>query len=133
MKMLSNMLENTDDLTEEIKNLELETTDIQGQAAKMVERNAKVVQNQETYQTHYDELVTRYEELQRKLLEKQRTLQLKRKQSADVKLFVELLNKQEHTVTEFDEKLFNTLIEKMVIYKYKKVEVYFKNGQVIEI
>ena len=32
-------------------------------------------------------------------------------------------------VAEFDEKLFNTLIEKMIIYKNKKVEVHFKNGQ----
>ena len=36
-------------------------------------------------------------------------------------------------IVEFDEKLFNTLIEKMIIYKNKKVEVHFKNGQVIEI
>ena len=125
------MLENTDDLTEEIQNLELEMADIGEQAERMVERNDKVVQNQELYQEEYDELVIRCEDLQRKLLEKQSALQLKRKQSADVKLFVELLAKQERMITEFDEKLFNTLIEKMIIYKDKKVELHFKNGQVI--
>ncbi|EHI69948.1 recombinase family protein [Streptococcus ictaluri] len=133
MKLLIKMLENTDKLTETIKNLEREMADIGEQAEKMVERNAKVIQNQEMYQAEYDRLVTRYEELQSLLLEKQSTLQLKRKQSADVKLFVDLLAKQEHMVTAFDEKLFNTLIEKMVIYKNKKVAVHFKNGQVIEI
>ena len=49
------------------------------------------------------------------------------------KLFIELLTKQEHMVTAFDEKLFNILVEKMVIYTKDKVEVHFKNGQVIEI
>jgi hypothetical protein len=33
----------------------------------------------------------------------------------------------------FNEKLFNTLVEKMVIHTKDKVEVHFKNGQVIEI
>ena len=38
-----------------------------------------------------------------------------------------------NNVTAFDEKLFNTLIEKMVIYKNKKVAIHFKNVRVIEI
>lgn len=46
---------------------------------------------------------------------------------------MELLTKQEHMVTAFYEKLFNILVEKMVIYTKDKVEVHFKNGQVIEI
>ena len=133
MKLLINMLENTDELTESIKNLELEMADMEEQAEKMVHQNTKVIQNQEIYQAEYDRLVTRYEELQSLLLEKQSTRQHKRKQSADVKLFVDLLAQQEHMVTAFDEKLFNTLIEKMVIYKNKKVAAHFKNGQVIEI
>ena len=133
MEMLVKMLENTDDLIESIKTLELEMGDIGEQAEKMVQRNAKVIQNQDLYQKEYDDLVDRYEELQSQFLEKQSTLQLKRKQSADVKMFIELLVKQEHLVTEFNEKLFNTLVEKMIIYTKDKVEVYFKNGQVIEI
>jgi len=48
-------------------------------------------------------------------------------------LFIELLTKQEHMVTAFDEKLFNILVKKMVIYTKDKIEVHFKNGQVIEI
>ena len=50
-----------------------------------------------------------------------------------MKLFIELLAKQEHMVTTFDEKIFNTLIEKIVIHQKDKIEVHFKNGQVIEI
>lgn len=46
---------------------------------------------------------------------------------------MQLLTKQGHMVTTFDEQLFNTLIEKMVIYTKDKIEVYFKNSQVIEI
>ena len=133
MKLLIKMLENTDDLTKEIKNLELEMADIQEQAEKMVQQNTKVIQNQETYQKEYDKLVAKYEELQSQLFKKQSTLQRGRKQSMDVKLFVELLAKQEHMVTVFDEKLFNTLIEKIVIHQKDKIEVYFKNSQAIEI
>ena len=93
----------------------------------------KVIQNQETYQREYDELVAKYEELQSQLLKKQSTLQRGRKQSVDVKVFIELLSKQEHMVTGFDEKLFNTLVEKIIVHTKEKVEVHFKNSQVIEI
>ena len=41
-------------------------------------------------------------------------------------MFIELLSKQEHLVTEFDEKMFNTLVEKMIVYTKDKIEVYFK-------
>ena len=64
------MLENTDNLTETIKNLELEMADISEQAQKMVQRNTKVIQNQETYQAEYDGLVARSENLQSQLFEK---------------------------------------------------------------
>ena len=103
--------------------------DVEKRAEKMVQHNTKVIQNQETYQREYDEIVAKYEELQSQLFKKQSTLQRRRKQSVDVKLFIELLAKQEHMVTTFDEKIFNTLIEKIVI----QIEVHFKNGQVIEI
>lgn len=116
-----------------IKNLELEMDDVEKRAEKMVQHNTKVIQNQETYQREYDGLVAKYEELQSQLFKKQSTLQRRRKQSVDVKLFIELLAKQEHMVTTFDEKIFNTLIEKIVIHQKDKIEVHFKNGQVIEI
>ena len=99
----------------------------------MVQQNMKVIQNQETYQREYDELVAKYEELQSQLLKKQSTLQRGRKQSVDVKVIIELLSKQEHMVTGFDEKLFNTLVEKIIVHTKEKVEVHFKNSQVIEI
>lgn len=107
--------------------------DVEKRAEKMVQHNTKVIQNQETYQREYDGLVAKYEELQSQLFKKQSTLQRRRKQSVDVKLFIELLAKQEHMVTTFDEKIFNTLIEKIVIHQKDKIEVHFKNGQVIEI
>lgn len=124
MKLLITTFENTGELTETIKNLEPEMEDIGEQAEKMIQRNIKVIQNQETYQREYDELVARYEHLQSQLL---------KKQSADVKMFIELLTKQEHLATEFDEKLFNTLVETIIVHTKEKVEVHFKNGQVIEI
>ena len=48
-------------------------------------------------------------------------------------MFIELLSNQEHLVTEFDEKMFNTLVEKMIVYTKDKIEVYFKDSQIIEI
>ena len=133
MKLLVEMLEDVSSLTSEVEVLEQKMLGIQEQVEKLVHNNAKVVQNQEMYQAQYDELVQDYEQVQNELLEKQQAIQLKRKQSADVKMFVELLSKQDKVLTHFDETLFNTLVEHMVLYSNKKVEVHFKNGQVIEL
>ena len=47
-----------------------------------------------------------------------------------MKLFDDLLAKKKHMVTEFDEILFNTLIEKTIIYK--KVAVYFNTVRLLK-
>lgn len=127
------MIENTGDIESEINNLEKEMENIKTEVENLIKQNSSVLQNQESYKIKYDSLVEKYENLQNELLEKRGIIKLKIKQSADLKLFIDFLKKQEQLLINFDDKLFNTLVEKLIIHKDKKVAVEFKNNQVIEI
>ncbi|MGX7087129.1 recombinase family protein [Gemelliphila palaticanis] len=131
--LLIDMIENTGDIESEINNLEKEMENIKIEVENLIKQNSSVLQNQESYKIKYDSLVEKYENLQNKLLEKRGIIKLKIKQSADLKLFIDFLKKQEQLLINFDDKLFNTLVEKLIIHKDKKVAVEFKNNQVIEI
>ena len=61
-------------------------------------------------------------------------ISLRRATKNDLK-FLELLylEKQGELLTEYDTKLFNYLVEKIIIHKGKRVEIHLKNGEVISI
>ncbi|MBF0714990.1 hypothetical protein [Gemelliphila palaticanis] len=102
------IIENAGDIESEINNLEKEMEYIKTEVENLIKQNSSVLQNE--------------------LLEKRGIIKLKIKQSADLKLFIDFLKKQEQLLINFDDKLFNTLVEKLIIHKDKKVAVEFKNN-----
>ena len=46
-------------------------------------------------------------------------------------LFIESLEKQDELPTEYDTKLFNYLVDKLIIHKGKRIEIHLKDGEVI--
>lgn len=129
--MLLLTLEDNESLISEIELLENKLNSIQESIEKLVSKNSRVAQNQILYQKDYDALVDEYYRLEPSLIEKEIKLKQRRKQAVDVKSFMKILEKQGNLVTKFDAKLFNTLVDKLIIYKEKKIEVHFKNSQVI--
>lgn len=56
----------------------------------------------------------------------QREIKLK-----ELKSFIDILKQQEKLDIKYNEKLFNTLVDRLVIYKDKKVDIHFKSEQVL--
>ncbi|MEZ7737299.1 hypothetical protein O3822_06885 [Gemella sanguinis] len=71
--------------------------------------------------------------LEKQLEQKNLDLLNKNKRVRELKIFIDSLEKQDELLTEYDTKLFNYLIDKIIIYKGKRVEIHFKNGEVISI
>ncbi|MGO5139532.1 recombinase family protein [Streptococcus alactolyticus] len=124
-------LENTEELKNDIKTLEFQLLSIQEEVERLVSTNAKVAQSQIIYKQRYDELVETYRKREQEYNDKRDRLQERHRQIKDTKNFIDNLKQQEQLISTFDEKLFNTLVEKIMIYRDKKIEVHFKNGQVI--
>lgn len=99
----------------------------------MIIRNSKIAQDQEEYTRKYNKLIEEYKFLEKQLEQKNLDLLSKNKRVRELKIFIDSLEKQDELLTEYDTKLFNYLIDKIIIYKGKRVEIHLKNGEVISI
>ena len=64
--------------------------------------------------------------LEKQLEQKNLDLLNKNKRVRELKIFIDSLEKQDELLTEYDTKLFNYLVDKIIIYKGKRVEIYLK-------
>ena len=94
----------------------------------LVRENAVKPQDQDIYRMEYVSLSDRYDKLIRKMeimeLEQMNTIQ----QLGEITKFIETLNHQDRLVTEFNELLWESTVDKVEIREEKFVTFTFKNG-----
>ena len=95
--------------------------------------NSKIAQDQEEYTRKYNRLIEKYKLLEKELEQKNLELLNKNKRVRELKIFIDSLEKQDELLTEYDTKLFNYLVDTIIIHKEKRVEIHLKNGEVISI
>ncbi len=126
LECLISVLAKSGQLEDELKTLESQLLSIQEEVEQVV--NGKLTQN---LYPQYDALVKNYHTLQKTYRDKQQVLQERKIKLKALNNFIDILWQQDKLVVAYDEKLFNTLVDKVIIYKDKQVEVHFKNEQVI--
>ena len=120
-------------LDDEIIQLEGKLEEIRADVENLIITNSKIAQNQEEYTIKYNKLIEEYKLLEKELEQKNLDLLSKNKRVRELKLFIDSLEKQDELLTEYDTKLFNYLVDKLIIHKGKRVEIHLKNGEVISI
>ena len=85
------------------------------------------------FERKYNKLIEEYKLLEKELEQKNLELLSKNKRVREQKIFIDSLEKQDELLTEYDTKLFNYLVEKLIIHKEKRVEIHLKNGEIISI
>ena len=120
-------------LDDEIIQLEGKLEDIRTDIEKLIITNSKIAQDQEEYTRKYNKLIEEYKLLEKQLEQKNLDLLNKNKRIRELKIFIDSLEKQDELLTEYDTKLFNYLVDKIIIHKGKRVEIHLKNGEVISI
>ncbi|HEL2325320.1 TPA: recombinase family protein [Streptococcus suis] len=115
------------DLNRQICEVETEIKVVMQMVENLVRENALKPQDQDTYQMEYVNLTDRYD----KLIREMETLELEQmnttQQLGEITKFIETLNHQERLVTEFDELLWESTIDKVEISEEKSVTFTFKN------
>lgn len=91
-----------------------------------------VFSRRKTYQEKYKRYSQEYKELEQKLETLTNSLQKKKSQAKSIKEFIQHLSNRD-LVSEFDEKLWYTMVEKVIIASKEEVDFHFKNGVVISI
>ena len=95
--------------------------------------NARVAQNQADYQSRYNELVSRYDAVKEKYDATMEAVDAKRIKAETLDAFAKTLRSRDAALTEFDEGLWGTLVDCMIVYGKGDVGVTFRDGTEIRI
>lgn len=118
----------TDGLEKKMKELDTEIEVVSEMVSKLVSDNALIPQDQDTYQEKYKNLVSRYETLVAEFESVEKQHLEKSKRNKELQAFLDTLKSQECLVSEFDELLWETTVEKVEICHNSKVTFTLKNG-----
>jgi DNA invertase Pin-like site-specific DNA recombinase len=117
---------------EDMECLKQERTKIVNLMERLTRDNALVAMDQETYKTQFEGLLGRYHSVNEQLVVLEDTIRDKQYRKNKTELFLKTLKKQEGLVTEFSEKLWNSLAGHAVIYSKEDVRFTFRNGVEIQ-
>lgn len=97
---------------------------------KMVDENSRKAMNQKEYSKKYNELVERYKKAQDELNEIEEKQQENKVRKESIDTFIDRLKSQETILTDFDEALWISTIDKVVIED--DITFYFRDGTKIK-
>ncbi|HEM5237372.1 TPA: recombinase family protein [Streptococcus suis] len=120
-------------IDEQIKILETEAEVVSQLVANLVSENAIIRQDQDKYLKKYNQLTTKYEGIVQDIESLELQRMQKSKRNKELRVFINALEKQEGLLLEFDEFLWETMIEHVTVAGAKEISIKFKNGQIIRV
>ena len=117
----------TEDLDSKISKLQKESEIIVELMENLIYENSRKMMNQDEYNKKYNSYTEKYEKIKSKLSkleDKKQDLKVRRDK---IKIFIEDLKSNDKLIDEFDEKLWHTLVQKVIVNTGKEIEVKFKN------
>lgn len=118
----------TSKLDKESNKLKSEIEIVTEMLRKCVEENAHSVLNQEEYEERYKALAARYESIKKDIEEiNEKRLERSAKQER-IEEFIKILEKSYIILTEFDDELWNAVIEIVKVNSEKDITFVFKDG-----
>ena len=120
-------------LQEELTEINKQADKIADEMDKSIELNSRLDLNQSEFNSEYSKLEKKYLTLKKRIDEttgeiNKRTIRKKRTEE-----FFKMLDSLECEVTEFDEKLIVTLVDKIMVYAKDDIRVTFINGAEITV
>lgn len=96
-----------------------------------IDKNATEILDQNEYKENYNRLSSEYEIIKQKIENVDSKLQNKRASISSVETFLNDISKRNEIITDFDEKLFSSMVDKIIVKSYTTASIVFKNGQEI--
>jgi regulator of replication initiation timing len=130
--MIKQALFDTSKLEAERTALQSETAVVAEMIQKCVEENARYALDQTEYQQRYDGLVERYDKAKARFEEVSEQVSTTKARGEIMESFIADLRSQESLITEFDERLWCSLLDFATVYTADDVRFTFKNGTEIK-
>ncbi|HGA0284852.1 TPA: recombinase family protein [Streptococcus agalactiae] len=124
---------NLEVIDEQIKVLETEAEVVSQLVANLVSENAIIWQDQDKYLKKYNQLTSKYEGIVQDIESLELQRMQKSKRNKELQDFIGTLEKLGKVLTDFDELLWESLVESVMINEDKGAKFKFKNGAVVAI
>ncbi|HGK6552865.1 TPA: recombinase family protein [Streptococcus agalactiae] len=124
---------NLEVIDEQIKVLETEAEVVSQLVANLVSENAIIRQDQDKYLKKYNQLTSKYEGIVQDIESLELQRMQKSKRNKELRDFIGTLEKLGKVLTDFDELLWESLVESVMINEDKGAKFKFKNGAVVAI
>ena len=126
------LLTDCTEIDEEIEILLSEIEVVTGLTQKLVEDNARTAQDQSRYLARYNEYCERYNALVAKVEDLQRQREVRISRGDGFNLFIRAFQELDATVAEFDDRLWQTLLDTVTVQRDGKMLFKFNNGMTVE-
>ena len=120
--------EKSSDLELKLVELETEVEVVTQMVSTLVKENAVMSQDQDTYQKKYSNLVERHDVLVSEIESIEKQLLEEARHQQTLKEFLGTLNQQSELISEFDDMLWETMVDKVEISHNRIVTFTLKNG-----
>ncbi len=117
----------TDELEKELQKAHDELVTTADLMEKSIRENAQFALDQQTYLTRYRELEKRFNKAEKHHNTLAEEIKSKQARLISIQAFLNVLNNQDHNLSEFDLSLWHSLVDFMTIYSKEDVGVTFKN------
>jgi len=130
IELVRDALCDTSELERKAQAISDELTALTALLENCIAENTQYAQDQAEYQKRYDGITAKYDQAKQQLDETQRSIADRKNRHEVLAVFAEALRGQE-LITEFDERLWESLLESAVVYGDKTgVQFVFKDGTI---
>lgn len=126
------MLVNTADLDRQERRANAELTDSQEKVKALVRQNATTAMDQEKCRNQQQTLIAKHEAAKAKLIWVEGQRQERRNRQHRIEAFVKELRSRESLLVDFDEGLFNSVVERITVEKDGGLTFLFRDGNTVE-
>ena len=91
-------------------------------------QNARIAMDQEQYQKEFDELVERHSRVKQEYEEQAIAAEQDVGRVAQIAYFISTLEELNAPVTEFDEQLWNSMADHVVVHSKEDIRVVYRDG-----
>lgn len=124
-EIMSRIASNTDRLKEKLLQASAEMNGIAEMVQEIVDENARVAQNQEVYNIRFEELVSKYEAAEKKVKELESEITERQSRGKRLQHFIGTMNSLGETQTDFDEGIWNELVEFVMVRSKQEMVFHF--------
>lgn len=125
--LLKEKLTNTEALEKERDSLSTDLNLLAEKMQQLIAQNARVAQNQDDYNREYNAMVSRYDAAKKQYDKACADIRYRKAKSRQLDSFIGELQNQE-LITEFDTRLWGSLVDFITVYSKDDIRVTFKDG-----